>query len=478
MSDATLPSILLVLDSAPEEPGAPNYQNAWIAELVAELGVACRLSLFYPVLSVGGPFYRLRREERGGVERFSTVIPYKYPSFAETYDNPEMDRLFAAVIGERAFDAVHILSLRNHSFGYPETAWRAGLPVLLSIFDGWLRCPCRYLTGCEGKARDGHRCRVKLSNFVATPISFLVKRVEHALRAGGHHWWFEETGRYSAFYNRGPCERVGEESFTARDRRSREMLPYVDAFHFPSEDFHKAFFSDLVPSQRAFFMAQGIPAALVVDSRPFEIPGGVRFGFIGDIVPEEGLTELVAAFNALRERGLPNSLHLYGELYRNEGYVNKLRKECHNGAVLFQGAVDPGRIGAVLDSFDVLVLPSRWPRPDSWLAAQAMARRKAVIAPAGTAAAELIRKRRRGVVLKNLSARDLEQIFVDLEIDRKKLYYLMRIAEREQFLSMAGNARDLLTRYRSLMKRPARTEEKVLRRRLNRKRTERSRGAA
>lgn len=478
MPDTERPSILLVLDSAPEEPGSPNYQNAWIAELIAELGASCRLSLFYPVLSAGGPFYRLRREERDGVERFFAKTPYKHPTFAETFDNPEMERLFSSVIGERAFDLVHILSLRNHSLGYPEAAWRAGLPVVLSALDGWLRCPCRYRTGCEGAAADGHRCRVKLSNFVATPISFLVKRVEHALRAGHHHWWFEETGRYSAFYNRGPCERVGEDALAERDRRCREMLPYIAVFHFLSEEFHKAFFADIVPTERAFFMAQGIPTALVVDSRPFEIPGGVRFGFIGDLVPEEGLTELIEAFNALRDRGLPNSLHLYGELYRNEGYVSRLRKECRNGAVIFQGAVDPGRIGAALDSFDVLVLPSRWPRPDSWLAAQAMARRKAVIAPAGTAAAELIRKRRRGVVLKTVSARDLEQIFVDLEIDRKKLYYLMRIAEREQFLSTAGNARDLLSRYRSLMKRPARAEEKVLRRRLNRKRTERSRGAA
>lgn len=475
----TRPNILLVLDSAPEEPGAPNLFNAWVIELIRELRRYCRLSIFHPVISTIGPFYRLRRDSREGIDRFITTIPYKYASFSESFKNPAMEALFATVIGESDFDLCHIVSLRNHSFGYPAVAHGAGLPLVLTAADGWLRCPLRYRHACgAGRAPRDHACDIRLSNFVASPFSFIAKSIEEAITPRRNHWWFEETGRYSAFYNRDPLEQVSRDVLRQRDALLREMLPYADRVHFLSESFYQAFYADLIPPERAIFMAQGIPAARVTDSRPFEIHGGISFGFIGDLIPEEGLGELIEAFNAVRERGLPNSLHIYGELYHNDDYIRRLKKLCQNPAVTFHGAVDNSRIGAILDTVDALIIPARWPRPDSWLAAQAMARRKAVIATADTAAADLIRKRRRGVVLKELTPTDIEQVVADLEIDRKKLYYFMRIAESEQFLSITENVQELLSLYLAHMRRPVRTDETTLTRRLGRKRVERLRGTA
>lgn len=475
----TRPNILLVLDSAPEEPGAPNLFNAWVADLIRELRRYCRLSIFHPVISTIGPFYRLRRESKEGIERFVTTVPYKYASFSETFRNPAMEELFAAVIGESDFDLCHIVSLRNHSFGYPAIAHGAGLPLTLTVADGWLRCPLRYRRGCaDGYSPRDHACDLRLSNFVASPFSFLATSIEEFFKPRRNHWWFEETGRYSVFYNRDPLEQVSREALRQRDALLREMLPYVDRFHFLSEQLHRAWFGDLIPPDRVTVMAQGIPAARVIDSRPFEIHGGVSFGFIGDLIPEEGVGELIEAFNAVRDRGLPNTLHLYGELYHNDDYARWLKKLCHSPAVTFHGAIDNSRIGAILDTIDALILPARWPRPDTWLAAQAMARRKAVIAAEGTAAAELVKKKRRGVVLKETTADDIEQVVADLEIDRKKLYYFMRIAESEQFLSITENVQELLALYLAHMRRPARAEETTLTRRLGRKRVERLRGTA
>jgi len=74
-------NVLIVLDASPEEPGAPNLFHAWISDLLVELRAFCRVSLFYPVMSATGPFYRLCREETADTVRFFTHVPYKHALF-------------------------------------------------------------------------------------------------------------------------------------------------------------------------------------------------------------------------------------------------------------------------------------------------------------------------------------------------------------------------------------------------------------
>ncbi len=473
MSSAPLPHVLVVLDAPPEEPGPLPFLHAWLADLLNDARSSYRVSLFYPVHASMGPFYRLHREEKNGIERFFSFVPYRCASFRETFSNPAMDALFAAIIKEGAFSVTHIVSLRNHSLGYPAIAYHAGLPVVLTVSDGWLLHPlCRV-----GREKNPNAFGVKLSNFVATPFSLVIKTFEERFARQPRRWWFEEVGRYSLFYNKtSPSGAVDPEVLEERERLVTEMIPHVGTFHFFSQGLYDNFYAATVPADRVVFMPQGIPVAKAVNSRPFEIQRGLSFGFIGDLIPEEGVVELVEAFNELHERGIPSALHLYGETFGNDDFVRYLKSRCRTPEVRFHGAIDTRRIGPVLDILDGIVITSLWPYPETWLALQAMARRKVVVASPHTAAAELVRKTRRGIVLKAVDAGEIAQTISELEIDRKRVYYLMRLVEDGHLVSSSSNARDLSALYEKVSpKREPRDAETTLSRRLMRKRAARSR---
>lgn len=472
MSRDTKPHVLMVLDSAPEEPGTLNFFTMWVADLLSEIQPFCSLSLFYPVMSVTGSFYRLQYKEGGSIEHFFTYIPPKYASFSETFLNASMGAVFSALLKERIFSLVHILSLRNHSLEYPAIAHTAGLPVVLTVSDGWLRHSLRY--HCNGTFPANP---IKLSNFVASPFSLLFQSIEDRLRRHRRSWWFEEVGRYSSFYNRGTFSPVDQETLQRRETAVTEMIPYIHTFHFPSPILYHACYEGIVPSNRLFFMPQGIPISRILDNRPFDIQRGLSFGFIGDIIPEEGIEEMIDAFSIIHERGLPSSLHLYGEIRSNEDYIRRLMRRVQSRSVVFHGTIDHRRMRAVIDAIDVLLMPARWPRPDSWLAGQVMARRKAVVASNETAAADLIKKNHRGVVLEKKNASEIAEVVTDLEIDRRKAYYFMRIAEGNQLVSIRSNAEDLYALYLSILQQYSweQEEKTTLFRKLGRKRKVRAR---
>ncbi len=472
MSSLQIPHILLVLDASPEDSGAFSFFHAWVLDLLSETASSYRVSLFYPRYSSSGPFYRLHREKKDDIERFFTLIPYRYPSFAETFSNSAMEALFSDIIKEGAFDAAHLFFLRNHSLGYPAIAYHAGLPVVLTVSDGWLLHPLRYLC----KDATGAAVPIKLSNFVATPFSLFLRTFEEQFARRPIRGWFEEVGRYSRFYNKTPLSTVDEEILEERRSLIADMIPYVSAFHFFSPTLYNACYREMIPSDRVSFIPQGMPVSRVIDSRPFEIQRGLAFGFVGDLVPEEGVVELVEACNDLHERGFPSTLHLYGETSDNVVLVRHLKSLCRNPDVIFHGAVDLRRVGPVLDAIDAIIVPSLWPRSETWLAMQAMARRKIVIAPVNTAVADLIKKTRRGIVLKQVTADEIARTVADLEIDRKRVYYLMRVVEGGQFVSSSSNVRDLKALYESVSRKERRRDdETTLSRRLMRKRTARSR---
>jgi len=106
-----------------------------------------------------------------------------------------------------------------------------------------------------------------------------------------------------------------------------------------------------------------------------------------------------------------------------------------------------------------------------------MARRKAVVASNETAAADLIKKNHRGVVLEKKNASEIAEVVTDLEIDRRKAYYFMRIAEGNQLVSIRSNAEDLYALYLSILQQYSweQEEKTTLFRKLGRKRKVRAR---
>ncbi len=461
-------SLLLVLDSSPESGASPALLNAFLSDFVKALSSVVELSLYYPIFSVTEESYSLSVIKEEDVTRYITFIPPRFRTMEETYRNKRLDDVFSYVLKEKSFDIIHIISLKNHSISYPQLAKERRIPVILTISDFFLRSPLIF--------SDTHPEQIKISNFVASPFRTLITKIERIFAKNDDvsYWWYEQIGRYSDFYN----------SSTATDKESlrnflekrndaiSDALLMTDIVHFFSETLYNARYRTLVPEERTIIIPQGINLSSISRGHPFEINGPISFGFIGNIIPEEGIVELMEAVTMLRKHGLFNRLHVYGDIFQNRDFFNQIKETAKASQVEFHGPIDPHRISAALDVFDVLVMPSRWQRSDTHLIYSAIARRKAIITAHRSAGGEIVRKTGRGITLDSPDAQSLFSAMTELETNRKKLYYHMRITNDFPFVTLEETVKQFVDRYGVLVDRYAdkksATQKKRLRKRIDR----------
>jgi len=467
-------NILLVLDSPPEENCSVNFYNSYITILIKHLSKYLNVSLFYPVISLNDELYALFAEtNEENLTRFYTFIPPKSDSFTNSFESSFMDDIFEDLIKREGFDIIHVLSLKNHSFNYPFIAKNHNIPLVISIHDNFIKSPLLFENSLPSKLSS-----IKISNFVASPIFTFLKKVEGIIKRNNRNYnWYEQIGRYSSFYNNAfhsPDEAQIEKRITC----TKELINFTTKFHFFSEESYNSGYADLVPHEKTFFIEQGIDTTLLDQSRPFELDGDVQFGFIGNLIPEEGVEELVEAFKIVKEKGFGSRLHLFGEIYKNREFFNLLKKKAGKADIIFHGAVDPERLQSILDTFHVLIIPEKWHRSDTFLIENAIASRKAVIISQGTISFRKAVKNGRGMVLGSVTPENIADSVVELETNRKKLYYHMRITDDYPFTSIDKNIEELISLYLSIMKKERLSETQILSRKLFRKRIERIRGTA
>lgn len=86
----------------------------------------------------------------------------------------------------------------------------------------------------------------------------------------------------------------------------------------------------------------------------------IRFGYLGSILPQKGLDVLLQAFSKVPSPNL--TLRIVGGFYGDTGYHAEIRRlTSADSRVELVGQVKPDEVAEVLDSFDVLCLPSRVP---------------------------------------------------------------------------------------------------------------------
>ena len=223
-------------------------------------------------------------------------------------------------------------------------------------------------------------------------------------------------------------------------------------------------------------MEQGIMRELDFWNRPFEIEGAVKFCFMGEILPEEGILELVEAFNILYSEGYRNELHIYGETHENSPYFRRLKQRVKSPEVFFHGSIQGGRINAALNTADVLIVPAKWTRNDTFLVNNAILERKALIVSGKNALAEKVRKSGRGIILDEITPQTIAEAVTELERNRKRLYYFMRVTDDFRAPDINENCAFLISLYSELAKNYKEPDPILLAKRLNRKRKERQRG--
>lgn len=118
-------------------------QHPSIAELDARLAArGCTVTVFTTNKNVGREDLSTRHYRHRGLEVIELVNNLFLEGFLETWDRSEVAARFAAALDELEPDVVHFQHLMYLSVGCLEEARRRGIPVLMTLHDFWLECPC------------------------------------------------------------------------------------------------------------------------------------------------------------------------------------------------------------------------------------------------------------------------------------------------------------------------------------------------
>ena len=267
-------------------------------------------------LPVDNAYLPSPRHARGAVEKLLWHV-------RDTRNPRAAARVGAALAGVGA-ELVHTNNLAGLSTSVWREAGRLGVPVVHTTRDFYLLCPRSSMVGRRGPCQSQClSCR-----------AFAWPRIA-------------ESRRVAAV--------VGISQFVLERHLGLDCFPNAT-----QHVIHNAYDAPQTPLRRP-------------------VPALPTIGFIGRLVPEKGVEQLIAAVRRMRERGVAAQLLIAGE--GSTGYVDRLRSVAQGLPVDFVGRQIPheffGRV-------DLTVVPSIWEEPMGRVVVESYANgRPVVMTPVG-----------------------------------------------------------------------------------------------
>jgi glycosyltransferase involved in cell wall biosynthesis len=204
-------------------------------------------------------------------------------------------------------------------------------------------------------------------------------------------------------------------------------LPDVDRFISVSEyyaEFMAGYFG--IPPEKI----DTVPIGITLDghqAHPLRTEPPYTVGFFGRIAPEKGLHLLAEAYRLLRQKpGVPKTRLVAGGYLLDEhreyfaGVRTKLGEWGIAGDFHYAGAPDRARKIALLQSFDVMSMPSIYHEPKGFTLLESMANGVPVVQPSHGAFVEIVNRTGGGVLVPPEDPQALADAIYDLLVDRAK----------------------------------------------------------
>ena len=276
------------------------------------------------------------------------------------FDNHLVEDWLRGLLSEWTPDVVHFFHLKNLSVSAIDVCHEHGLPMVLTPTDFWLVCPMAQLllpngSLCVGPDRRGVKClRHAVDNTQPTYVRRTFSLMPDSLMAGAIRACSTVvTGDVAPF--------SWVRALSQRGDFIRQRVSLLDQMFVPTR-----FMGHL-------FEANGLTAKQVTHSRfGIDLDGfrrgavrrgtepRLRIGFIGSLARWKGAHVLVDAV-----RRLPPAIDVDVQIFGDPGvypdYANGLVERAAGDArIRFCGSFPNSRIGEVLSTFDVFVVPSLW----------------------------------------------------------------------------------------------------------------------
>ena len=276
------------------------------------------------------------------------------------FDNHLVEDWLRGLLSEWTPDVVHFFHLKNLSVSAIDVCHEHGLPMVLTPTDFWLVCPMAQLllpngSLCVGPDRRGVKClRHAVDNTQPTYVRRTFSLMPDSLMAGA-------IRACSTVVTSDVAPFSWVRALSQRGDFIRQRVSLLDQMFVPTR-----FMGHL-------FEANGLTAKQVTHSRfGIDLDGfrrgavrrgtepRLRIGFIGSLARWKGAHVLVDAV-----RRLPPAIDVDVQIFGDPGvypdYANGLVERAAGDArIRFCGSFPNSRIGEVLSTFDVFVVPSLW----------------------------------------------------------------------------------------------------------------------
>ncbi|MEN3336593.1 MAG: hypothetical protein V7647_269 [Acidobacteriota bacterium] len=374
--------VMLVVHGVP--PAATGGTEVYVRDLALALARlrSTEVAMLTRHADPQRPEMSVRRYAIGPVRVYSINNTFQAcQGFAESYENPRLLPVAAALLDEFAPDVVHVQHLTCLSTHLPREAARRGIPVALTANDYWLVCHRGQLFDLDGERCDGpfdggcERCIPAAA--LASPHAYAWGRILRSLPLPGaeHAVRLAEKAVDRSRAAASTCEATA-----ARLRHMRDSIECVSRVLLPSDTIAAVFRRFGVPADRMVRCDQGISLA------PFEgqtrVPSGpLRVAFAGGLIPSKAPHVLLDALDRLPTGSIVVDLLGGGGTYHGQqDYVASLSSRLGHPAIRRLGPVPHERMAAALHDVDVLVVPSLWIENAPFIIREAFAARAPVIA--------------------------------------------------------------------------------------------------
>lgn len=279
----------------------------------------------------------------------------------DTYYQEAMRAPLETILEQESPDLVHVTHLVNHTAVLLEVATRLGIPCVATFTDFFGFCFNNKLEGADGKLCAGpsasrRNCMACYLKAVAGQTA-VAKPLQWAARIGANPLGalvLDKTRKFNAY-------RHGEVDGLVEDLRLRPDILAACYTHYRAAIAPTRFLESAY--RRSGFNRPMTHSWFGVDfdrkpktPRPINEP--VVFGFIGQLAPHKGTDLLIEAFARLPAGRA--ELHIYGPADQDPVFMRRLEALANGHAVRFLGTFDQHRTREILDTMDLLAIPSRW----------------------------------------------------------------------------------------------------------------------
>lgn len=278
--------------------------------------------------------------------------------FRLNYDNPSMAAGLRDYVNELRPDVVHFMHLQGLSAAAIPAVKELGLPAVYTATDFWTVCPVVDLRRHDGSMctgpDPGHCPRCLAGRQAGSRVAGLARRAPAPL--------FRAAAAVSSLPLPArplPLRQLGD--LLERPAHIRERVNTLDRIIAPTRLTRDLLVGNGVSPELVEVSHYGVDTSNIERvPRPEPEGTGIRFGFIGTLAPHKGCDLLLRAFASLpRDTGA--TLTMYGGGEEFAGFRKELgRLAAGDDRVSLAGAFHPSKVGEVLSTLDVLVVPSRW----------------------------------------------------------------------------------------------------------------------